>query len=52
MRLIRHGFTDPDTAEQLLTGLDGGAEEAVLVALSDTADLTWRCLRCPGLSLG
>ena len=38
MRLIRHGFTDPDTAEQLLTGLDGGAEEAVLVALSDTAD--------------
>ena len=38
MRLIRHGFTDPGTAEQLLTGLDGGAEEAVLVALSDTAD--------------
>ena len=38
VRLIRHGFTDPDTAEQLLTGLDGGAEEAVLVALSDTAD--------------
>ncbi|HEY9350649.1 MAG TPA: hypothetical protein VIP75_08145, partial [Acidothermales bacterium] len=38
VRLIRHGFTDPGTAEQLLTGLDGGAEEAVLVALSDTAD--------------
>ncbi len=38
VRLVRHGFTDPRTAEQLLAGLDGGAEEAVLAALGEAAD--------------
>jgi [glutamine synthetase] adenylyltransferase / [glutamine synthetase]-adenylyl-L-tyrosine phosphorylase len=38
VRLLRHGFTDPGTAEKLLAGLDGGTEDAVLTALSETAD--------------
>jgi [glutamine synthetase] adenylyltransferase / [glutamine synthetase]-adenylyl-L-tyrosine phosphorylase len=38
VRLVRHGFTDPEAAEQLLAGLDGGSEGAVLAALGETAD--------------